>query len=118
MVGALEVEEGSSNWAVVNDYNGETGLETSFKSAEVELITADGKTISGKVHKDSESSKNTKITLSDLGKGVLVKYVQTSDSVIKIKEVHKDAITVEAGKTIYNKDTKSLSTKLTLLLLW
>ena len=111
MVGALEVEEGSSNWAVVNDYNGETGLETSFKSAEVELITADGKTISGKVHKDSESSKNTKITLSDLGKGVLVKYVQTSDSVIKIKEVHKDAITVEAGKTIYNKDTKSLSTK-------
>ena len=111
MVGALEVEEGSSNWAVVNDYNGETGLETSFKSAEVELITADGKTISGKVHKDSESAKNTKITLSDLDKGVLVKYVQTSDSVIKIKEVHKDAITVEAGKTIYNKDTKSLSTK-------
>ena len=111
MVGALEVEEGASNWAVVNDYNGETGLETSFKSAEVELITADGKTISGKVHKDSESAKNTKITLTDLDKGVLVKYVQTSDSVIKIKEVHKEAITVEAGKTIYNKDTKSLSTK-------
>ena len=116
MVGALEVEEGSSQWAVVNDYNGKTNLETSFNSAEVELITADGKTISGKVHKDSESAKGVAIDAdsklaSNLATGNLVKYVQTSDSVIKIKEVSKDSIKVADGKTIYNKDTKSLSTK-------
>ena len=116
MVGALEVEEGTSNWAVVNDYNGETKLESSFKSAEVELITADGKTISGKVHKDSESAKGTAIDKNsgDLAKnlkiGNLVKYVQTSDSVIKIKEVSTKSVDINAKATIYNKDTKSLST--------
>ena len=112
MVGALEVEEGSSNWAVVNSNNGKDNLETSFNSAEVELITADGKTISGKVHKDSESAKGTDLTnpSTTLVKGTLVKYVQTSDSVIKIKEVHADPITINADKIIYNKDTKSLST--------
>ena len=115
MVGALEVEEGSSQWAVVNDYNGELGLETSFKSAEVELITADGKTISGKVHKDSESAKNTAINKdgalkANLATGNLVKYVQTSDSVIKIKEVSTDKVDVAKDSVIYNKDTKSLST--------
>ena len=112
MVGALEVEEGASNWAVVNDFNGNTNLETSFNSAEVELITADGKTISGKVHKDSESKKGTDINVkNDLTVGNLVKYVQTSDSVIKIKEVSDKTVTVNQGAIIYNKDTKSLSTK-------
>ena len=112
MVGALEVEEGASNWAVVNDFNGNTNLETSFNSAEVELITADGKTISGKVHKDSESAKGTGINVkNDLKVGNLVKYVQTSDSVIKIKEVSDKTVTVNKDAIIYNKDTKSLSTK-------
>ena len=115
MVGALEVEEGSSQWAVVNDYNQKTGLETSFNSAEVELITADGKTISGKVHKDSESAKNTAIDKNgalkaNLATGNLVKYVQTSDSVIKIKEVSTGKVDVAKDSVIYNKDTKSLST--------
>ena len=113
MVGALEVEEGSSNWAVVNSNNGKDNLETSFNSAEVELITADGKTISGKVHKDSESAKGTDLTKpsTTLVKGTLVKYVQTSDSVIKIKEVSDKTVTVNKDAIIYNKDTKSLSTK-------
>ena len=120
MVGALEVEEGSSQWAVVNANNGNTGLDTSFNAAEVELITADGKTISGKVHKDSEYEKGKtfknadeatqEANLEKLVKGVLVKYVQTSDSVIKIKEVSTKTVTVPASATVYNKDTKSLST--------
>ena len=120
MVGALAVEEGSSQWAVVNANNGNTGLDTSFNAAEVELITADGKTISGKVHKDSEYEKGKtfknataseqKANLEKLVKGVLVKYVQTSDSVIKIKEVSTKTVTIPASATVYNKDTKSLST--------
>ena len=120
MVGALEVEEGTSNWAVVNATNGKTNLESSFNSAEVELITADGKTISGKLHKDSEYEKGktfknaTETTqeanLKKLVKGVLVKYVQTSDSVIKIKEVSEKSVDINKDATIYNKDTKSLST--------
>ena len=114
MVGALEVEEGASNWAVVNDFNGNTNLETSFNSAEVELITADGKTISGKVHKDSESAKGTAINkegalTANLATGNLVKYVQTSDSVIKIKEVSTGKVDVAKDGVIYDKDTKSLT---------
>ena len=123
MVGALEVEEGTSNWAVVNATNNDTKLESSFNSKEVELITADGKTISGKVHKDSEYAKNKSFdekdkdgksllaeNLKKLTKGALVKYVQTSDSVIKIKEVSTESVKINAKATIYNKDTKSLST--------
>ena len=127
MVGALEVKESSSTWAVVSGFNGNYGLETSFNAAEVELITADGKTISGKVHKDSEYSKgntfkatgyvsgtpgktNQEANLDKLTKGALVKYVQTSDNVIKIKEVSTKSVSLVAQDKIYDKDTKSLTT--------
>ncbi len=120
MVGALEVKESSSTWAVVSGFNGNYGLETSFNAAEVELITADGKTISGKVHKDSEYAKgntfknstaNTqKTNLDKLTKGALVKYVQTSENVIKIKEVSTGTYSVAKDAKIYDKDTKSLFT--------
>ena len=128
MVGALEVKESSSTWAVVSGFNGKYGLETSFNAAEVELITADGKTISGKVHKDSEYSKgntfkatgyvsgtsgktNQEANLDKLTKGALVKYVQTSENVIKIKEVSTGTYyPVAKDAKIYDKDTKSLST--------
>ena len=120
MVGALEVKESSSTWAVVSGFNGNYGLETSFNAAEVELITADGKTISGKVHKDSEYAKgNTfknsnpdtqEANLDKLTKGALVKYVQTSDNVIKIKEVSTKSVSLAAKDKIYDKDTKSLTT--------
>ena len=110
MVGALEVKESGSTWAVVSDNNGKDNLETSFNAMEVELITSDGKTISGKVHKDSESAKGTKIKLADIGKGKLVKYVQTSENVIKIKEVSTGTYSVAKDAKIYDKDTKSLFT--------
>ena len=80
---------------------------------EVELITSDGKTISGKVHKDSESAKGTEITLDNIGKGKLVKYVQTSENVIKIKEVSTGTYTAAEKAKIYDKDTKSLFTSAT-----
>ena len=110
MVGALEVKESGSTWAVVSDNNGKDNLETSFNAMEVELITSDGKTISGKVHKDSESAKGTEIKLADIGKGKLVKYVQTSENVIKIKEVSTGTYSVAKDAKIYDKDTKSLFT--------
>ena len=127
MVGALEVKESSSTWAVVSGFNGKYGLETSFNAAEVELTTADGKTISGKVHKDSEYAKgntfkatgyvsgnsgktNQEANLDKLTKGALVKYVQTSDNVIKIKEVSTKSVSLAAQDKIYDKDTKSLTT--------
>ena len=113
MVGALEVKESSSTWAVVSDNNDKDGLETSFNAMEVELITSDGKTISGKVHKDSESAKGTKITKDDIDKGTLVKYVQTSENVIKIKEVSTGTYTAAEKAKIYDKDTKSLFTSAT-----
>ena len=113
MVGALEVKESSSTWAVVSANNDKNGLETSFNAMEVELITSDGKTISGKVHKDSESAKGTKITLDDIGKGKLVKYVQTSENVIKIKEVSTGTYPAAKNAKIYDKDTKSLFTSAT-----
>lgn len=59
---------------------------------------------------DDITRVNRNSNLEKLVKGVLVKYVQTSDSVIKIKEVSTKTVTVPSGKTVYNKDTKSLST--------
>ena len=110
MVGALEVAEGTSTWAVVASKNSDTELEGTFAALKVKLITADGSEIIAKVHEDSESAEGTAIKANDLEKGILVKYVQTSDDVVKIKEVSTLDYSAAEGAKIYDKDTKTLYT--------
>ena len=117
MVGALEVAEGASDWAVIADYNNEKGLQTSFDAAKVELITANGDSIIAEIHKDSTYENGKDITSQNIStyikEGALVKYVQTSDSVVKIKEVATTTTEVSGGDKIYNDDTKTLTTDAT-----
>ena len=106
-VGAADSDVDDSAYALVTDVDNMYKVGNAIRSAKVQLLTLDGKTIYD-VDEDSKDNftTNTMSKLTGLTAGTLVKYSKVSDTSVEIKAVVETKVSTKA---IYDKDTKQLT---------